>query len=112
MERENEVHIEAMNYEEENPTSSIIDAFEAGVKYADEHPVSPWVSVTDYLPSALPYKAESAPVIVRYEDGDTAIDIFDWDYADWQDGRENDEKITHWMEFPKLHEEEDRRSVA
>lgn len=83
------------------------EVFEAGAKWADENPKSPWISVEDKLP-----EPEKDVIIL---DGRKHIDIDHLTY----DGEDNyiwwksddtiwceDDEITHWMPIPELPEED------
>ena len=59
-----------------------------------------WNKVSDCLPSAEPYKSQSAQVLVL-DDGEMRIDRYDWDKDGWDDLEDDVEYITHWKEIEK-----------
>ena len=72
--------------------------FEAGVKWADEHPKSPWISVDEDLPcyheELMHNEVFTKKVIVLLNDG--RIRETDMFYDKWCEYRK---KITHWKPF-------------
>ena len=72
--------------------------FELGVKWADEHPKSPWISVNEDLPcyheELKPNSYATYKVIVLLNDG--RIRDTDMFYDKWCQYRK---KITHWKPF-------------
>ena len=120
MTREEQIEITSLAY---GCVGSGID-FEAGAKWADANPKSPWISVEDDLPcnhKELMVKDEKG----RWETKRVLVSIQETDvssrspyFADcmmskW-DGEENgflwhlcsQGYITHWMPIPKLEEEQ------
>lgn len=88
--------------------------FEAGVKWADSHPKSPWISVDEDLPcnhEALLVTqggTQTIKVITAYEDGDFSSDFMikdsfndNWDWNCWNGHYAPD----YWMIPPKLPKE-------
>ena len=79
--------------------------FEGGVKWADEHPKSPWISVKDDLPcnhkELIDEDGDSQitkVIIVRYKDNSVAFARMAKHEGQWKFlGR-----VTHWMPIPKL----------
>ena len=77
-----------------------------GVKWADEHPKSPWRDASVEKP---PYDTDcddetSVYVIVRQEQGNVLEAYYDYDNNDWRD-REHNWRLqdpTHWMPTPEL----------
>ena len=70
-----------------------------GAKWADEHPISPWISVEERLPDKI-NKFMSEPVLCRYTRGGKEyyhVTQYDFDYNQWMIGN-----VTHWMPIPKL----------
>ena len=85
--------------------------FEAGVKWADEHPKSPWISVEDDLPcnhneliygTEVSEGTETVEVFARNGHGDIWTDYMIYENGKW---RWNDFEPTYWMIAPKLSEE-------
>lgn len=79
-------------------------AFIEGVRWSDENPKSPWISVKDDLPSFHSDLVENAiatkNVIVLLNDGrirETQLLCGHW--------KEYDKKVTHWMPIPELPKE-------
>lgn len=92
----------------------IASGFEAGVKWADEHPKSPWISVDEDLPcnhEALLVTqggTQTIKVITAYEDGDFSSDFMikdsfndNWDWNCWN----GHYAPNYWMIPPKLPKE-------
>jgi hypothetical protein len=84
------------------------DVFELGVKWADENPKSPWISVEERLPDRLPAKFAnwSKEVFVSVKRGReyrAYVDKYSHIYKTW--GVFGDE-VTHWMPIPPLLKEE------
>ena len=82
--------------------------FEAGVKWADKHPKSPWISVNDDLPNNPKYLKQpdySSWVIVITENGEVFTAQMIVMHGKWiwhsRFSRKH-EDITHWMFIPKL----------
>ena len=97
----------------------IIDAFEAGAKWADANPKSPWISVEDDLPSNHEELIENENytkevfVILSYNEIPSKkhaevcymcnkIGSYNVDWH-WQNSPYY--HVTHWMPIPKLEEE-------
>ena len=82
------------------------EVFEAGAKWADENPKSPWISVEDRLP-----EPEKEVIILnkrKQADIDFLTDDFEGGYYWWKSDEAifcEDDEITHWMPIPKLQEE-------
>lgn len=104
MTREEEINIAASRYIEENTINGYItisdhkDSFIEGVEWADNHPISPWISIEDDLPcnheELKPNSYATYKVIVLLNDGrirETYMFFDKW----MQYGK----KITHWMPF-------------
>ena len=104
MEREKEINIAASRYIEENTINGYItisdhkDSFIEGVEWADNHPISPWISIEYDLPcnhkELMPNSYATYKVIVLLNDGrirETYMFFDKW----MQYGK----KITHWMPF-------------
>lgn len=109
MTREHEITIASCAY---GSRGSSID-FEAGAKWADANPKSPWISVDDDLPCnhedmiALVgnLSKHTCSVLVRFDHGGINFAYMycsgckqDWHWAE-------SSIITHWMPIPKLEEE-------
>ena len=104
MTRDEEINIAASRYIEENTINGYItisdhkDSFIEGVEWADNHPISPWISIEDDLPcnheELKPNSYATYKVIVLLNDGrirETYMFFDKW----MQYGK----KITHWMPF-------------
>ena len=88
--------------------------FEGGVKWADEHPKSPWISVDDDLPCnhsdlVLTYKGIrfSTKRILVMTDIHTLFlcEMKKDDDLGWIWNISTKDKITYWMPIPKLPKE-------
>lgn len=86
--------------------------FAEGVKWADENPQSPWISVEEDLPfnhKELLYDTESSIlpstkfVLIRTEKNAYEL-AYMYNYYGWQWDYELD-KVTHWMPIPELPKE-------
>lgn len=74
-------------------------SFINGAKWADEHPISPWISVEERLPDKI-NKFMSEPVLCRYTRGGKEyyhVTQYDFEFDEWQISN-----VTHWMPIPKL----------
>lgn len=89
----------------------IIDAFEAGAKWADANPKSPWISVEDDLPcnhkemvvSSGIEEKDTLIVLVRF-----AVGFVDFAYMYYfnNEWRWNTYfKVSHWMLVPEFRED-------
>ena len=81
--------------------------FEAGVKWADSHPKSPWISVEEDLPCnheelLNPDDKRNTSYVVAIIHGYIVLSRMYRLYGKWY--WENDEP-THWFPIPKLPEE-------
>ena len=85
--------------------------FEAGVKWADENPKSPWISTKDDLPcnhnelihgTEVSEGTETVEVFARNEHGDIWDDYMVYENNKW---RWNDFEPAYWMVAPKLPKE-------
>lgn len=89
--------------------SCIIDAFEAGAKWAYANPKSPWISVDDDLPCNhreyidLKYNSYTCQMLVRCKNGIYSVERMVMIFGRWIWAESNN--ITHWMPIPKLEEE-------
>ena len=86
----------------------IASGFEAGVKWADSHPKSPWISVEDDLPcnhnelihgTEVSEGTETIEVFARNKYGDIWSDYMVYENNKW---RWNDFEPAYWMIAPKL----------
>ena len=104
MTREEEINTAASRYIEENTINGYItisdhkDSFIEGVEWADNHPISPWISIEDDLPcnheELKPNSYATYKVIVLLNDGRIRETYMFYDK--WvQYGK----KITHWKPF-------------
>lgn len=75
-------------------------AFQLGVKWAESHPESPWISVNEKLP---PIEKDNLPikVIVVSTKGKIDFSRYDYDMKEWI-SPSLDIEFTHWMPLPKL----------
>ena len=75
-------------------------AFQLGVKWAESHPESPWISVNEKLP---PIEKDnlSIKVIVVSTKGKIDFSRYDYDMKEWI-SPSLDIEFTHWMPLPKL----------
>ena len=98
----------------------IASGFEAGIRWADENPKSPWISVDDDLPcnheelmSKYPlrfYKKQTVNVLTLLPNGSVATDSMGYRKRWWNGRRWDGEKWewwshrrpTHWFPIPKL----------
>lgn len=87
------------------------EGFVAGVKWADNNPKSPWISVEDDLPcnheeliflGGLIDGSETIDVFVRYKSGDIWCDYMICTNGKW---RWSDDEPDYWMIAPKLPKE-------
>lgn len=90
------------NYEQ----ALMATGFEAGVKWADNNPKSPWISVEDDLPcnyeeliDTTRHCTVSKDVIVRHKDGSMTFDRMIKNYKSQLIFLSD---VTHWMPLPKL----------
>ena len=86
----------------------IASGFEAGVKWADSHPKSPWISVKDDLPcnheelirgTEISEGTETIDVFAANEDGLIWDDYMIYENGKW---RWNDFEPAYWMIAPNL----------
>ena len=105
MTRKDEITIASCAY---GRRGSSID-FEAGAKWADANPKSPWISVDDDLPCNhreyidLKYNSYTCQMLVRCKNGIYSMERMVIIGGEWGWTGSND--ITHWMPIPKLKEE-------
>lgn len=85
--------------------------FENGVKWADAHPKSPWVSVKESLPKEDPERNDymSVEVLTITDKGYIKLDTYDHQNQVWfihseilLDEDDSLGKVTHWMYISKL----------
>ena len=85
--------------------------FENGVKWADTHPKSPWVSVKESLPKEDPERNDymSVEVLTITDKGYIKLDTYDHQNQVWFihseilfDEDDSLGKVTHWMYISKL----------
>ena len=80
--------------------------FEAGVRWADEHPKSPWISVEDDLPCnheellKSPKSYRTKAVIVRFDNNMHGFLYMTKIHNKWE-WYDKIKGITHWMPIPK-----------
>lgn len=117
MAREEEIHIAASRYIEENSINGYVaisdhkDSFIEGAEWADTHPKSPWISVEDDLPCNHKelidknFKANFQKTLFvialsnnNYEDLSCMIN----ENGKWEWIAQG--AYTHWMPIPKLPE--------
>ena len=89
--------------------------FQMGARWADAHPVSPWVSVEESLPKEDPERNDymSVEVLTITDKGCIKLDTYDYQTQRWFIHSEflvvdeNDDslgEVTHWLYIPKLPE--------
>ena len=87
--------------------------FQMGTKWADAHPVSPWVSVKESLPKEDPERNDymSVEVLTITDKGYINLDTYDYQNQFWfirsellvvDDNDDSLGEVTHWMYIPKL----------
>ena len=85
--------------------------FENGVKWADTHPKSPWISVEESLPNEDPERNDymSVEVLTITDKGYIKLDTYDHQNQVWFihseilfDEDDSLGKVTHWMYISKL----------
>ena len=88
--------------------SMMATGFEAGVKWADSNPKSPWISIKDDLPcnhkelihgTEVSEGTETVEVFARNELGDIWSDYMVYKNSKW---RWNNFEPAYWMIVPKL----------
>ena len=83
--------------------------FEAGVKWADEHPKSPWISVEDDLPinhkELLSKGSSSTKRVIVIEDGGYHFDCMFFSAHELKWKWHYSSNPSHWMPIPKLPKE-------
>ena len=88
----------------------IASGFEAGVKWADSHPKSPWISIKDDLPCNheeliidTPLYKRTQPIVCNKPCG-TRVDqmVYDMSFNEWY---WTGETPTHWFLAPELPKE-------
>lgn len=74
--------------------------FEAGAKWADEHPKSPWISVKDRLPEdeECVYVIPQCKLLCWNEYHNV------WDDEDGDDYYCDKDAVSHWMPIPEFEE--------
>lgn len=88
--------------------NSEIESFKAGVKWADEYPQSPWISVKDDLPcnhKDLVYHNErcTVEVLVRDKHGNVYTNVMRKGADNiWFFAREQYNIVEFWMRIPEL----------
>lgn len=98
------------NYSYGRIYNSEIASFEAGAKYADEHPKSPWISVKDDLPcnhKELLHKNNNTKRVLVIDNGYPNVgEMFKMRNGSW--GWLFSRKITHWMPIPEFPNHDDK----
>ena len=82
--------------------------FEGGVKWADEHPKSPWISVDDDLPcnhQDLIHSNYTDRVLISARNGFVEVAFMSKIENVWV--WETPIKVSHWMPIPKLPKEQE-----
>ena len=111
MTREEEINIAISRYIEENSISAISsnkDSFIEGVKWSDEHPKSPWISVDEDLPCNhdelinTEYDKETVYVVVIGKDVIADTDCMEYNGKEWVWQKNSFFEPTHWFPIPKL----------
>lgn len=88
---------------------SVVKAFTAGAKWADENQPSSWINTDDFLPK-INNNGYSDTVLAIDENNNIELAIYsfyrqDWIRADVKDNIDDSiiqNDITHWMIIPKL----------
>lgn len=102
MTREFEIRKEAFIWKDHDKEFIAQTAFEAGAKWADKHPKSPWISVKDDLPN------HNIEVLLHYKGGGIVIGELSTDlgHVHWltdDDGMVTEfEWVDYWMSIPEL----------
>lgn len=102
MTREYEIRKEALKWKADDNEFIAQTAFEAGAKWADEHPKSHWISLKDDLPN------QNIQVLLRYKGGGIVIGELSTDlgHVHWltdDDGMVAEfEWVDYWMPIPEL----------
>lgn len=109
----NPICIGGDNFYEASKMLNRNSSFEAGAKWADKHPKSPWISVDDDLPcnheelitTEGNYEKETVYVITinRYGIAEENYMIYRNDRWEWMHGVSN----VFWMPIPELPKEEE-----
>jgi len=113
MTRNEKIRQEALKWKTDDNEFIAQTAFEAGAKWADEHPKSPWISVKEALPQTV-YGTVSKVVMLSLADGTLStgslfdindkkyweVDIGD-DFVEVNDG-------DYWMPIPELNKSENQ----
>lgn len=108
MTREEQIAIASCAY---GSKGSSID-FEAGAKWADSNPKSPWISVKDDLPCnhegminvfVENVELRTDRVLAMPDDGIMVI-AYMYKFGSWSWHWSETERITHWMPIPKVEE--------
>lgn len=81
-------------------------AFQSGIRWADDHPKSPWISVEEDLPcnheeliDTTRHYQVSKNVIVRHKDGSVTFERMTKNYKNqWIFPSD----VTHWTQIPEL----------
>ncbi len=78
-----------------NTDISIMDAFEDGIVWTDNHPKNPWISVKE-----KPTKTDT--YFVRTCEGCADMAFYDKDTDQWYDGKLTDGRPNYYMKIPEL----------
>ena len=85
--------------------NSEIASFEAGAKWADKHPKSPWISVEDDLPcnhEDFRYFGTTVLVFAMLDNLDVTVTHMCKNESTKEWYWKDSENVTHWMTIPKL----------
>lgn len=107
MTRAEKIRQEALNWKTDDNEFIAQTAFEAGARWADEHPKSPWISVKDRLPETgcsvlLHFASVIDPqlgLFHEYEGNKYWILTF---------GSQPFEAVDYWMPIPELNKSENQ----
>ena len=111
-ERGYQIGTASTKYYHKHPNANPIDAFEAGVDWAEKHPEDPWTDATKQLPPKI---SEGSPLsvdcIVIASNGCSFSEVIAWyDYVSdsWYEKFDFDQThldgyaVLYWMQIPKM----------
>lgn len=105
------------NYSYSRIHNAEIASFEAGAKWADNHPKSPWISVEDDLPCDFPNNIHfgfTNIVLAETSNNDYIVGCMakigdNWKWRVYRNSwvrLDSNTSITYWMPIPKLQEDQ------
>lgn len=112
MTRNEEIRQEALKWKTDDNEFIAQTAFEAGARWADEHPKSPWISVKEALPQAV-FGTVSKVVMLSLADGTLSTgSLFDLNKKYWEVDIDEDfvevNDEDYWMPIPELNKSENQ----